>query len=268
MSRYFRKYNYPRVQTKRICIYSKQLKREVILDSYTPQISQKPKDKLPIVLFNDGQVLSDMGISRILRKLLKAKMIQPCILLGIHSNQNRHHELGTTQYLEANGNGVLAQAYQEFIVKDLMAHLQVDHTDKIYIAGFSLGGLSALDIALNHPKRFDGVGVFSGALWWRDKSFTAKRPNAHLIIPKKIKALQYIPQQRFWFQAGTLDETSDRDKNGIIDVIDDTLRTIMVLQAKGVDKSNISYVEIKGGKHHWSAWSKAMPKFLMTICGR
>ena len=36
--------------------------------------------------------------------------------------------------------------------------------------GFSLGGLSALDIVWNHPTEFTKVGVFSGSLWWRTVS--------------------------------------------------------------------------------------------------
>ena len=38
-------------------------------------------------------------------------------------------------------------------------------------AGFSLGGLSALDIVWNNATEFNKVGVFSGSLWWRRKGY-------------------------------------------------------------------------------------------------
>ena len=267
MPKYFRKYNYPHIIYSQKHIYSNHLRRNVIFDTYTPNISKRAKNQLPTIVFNDGQTLQNMEITKILRKLLKNNRIRPCIVVGVHSTPNRHHELGTTQYLQSDGNGILAQAYQEFIINELIPRLQFDNSDKFYIAGFSLGGLSALDITLNHPKTFSGVGVFSGALWWRDKPFSANHPNANLIIPRKIQSHQQVPNTQYWFQTGSLDEDNDRDKNGIIDVIDDTLRTIVFLQHYRVEKKNISYVEIKGGKHHWQTWAKAMPKFLMTIFG-
>ncbi len=266
MALYFRKYNFPSILRHTSVMNSNYLKRKVILDTYSPRTPKSAPYNHPVIIFNDGQLLRNMDISKILRKLLKIKKIQPCIIIGIHSDQNRHHELGTTQFLEANGHGIFAQAYQEFILKELMSHLHIDSSHKIYIAGFSLGGLSALDISLNHPNIFSGVGVFSGALWWRDRPFQAKRPNAHLIIPQKIHLSHHVPNIKYWFLAGTLEETNDRDKNGIIDVIDDTLNTIVSLQRAGVSPKNISYVEVKGGKHQWQTWAKAMPRFLMTIC--
>ena len=263
MTRYFRKYNFPSIILKQGNIYSEHLERTVLIDTYTPRLPQKAQSQLPIFIFNDGQILRDMDISRLLRKLLRNKKIQPCIIIGIHSNENRNHELGTTQYLESEGHGILAQAYQDFIIQELLPLLKTTHnTGHFSIAGFSLGGLSALDLCLNHPNIFRSVGVFSGALWWRDYPFIPSQPNANLIIPRKINALKQTPPNQFWFQTGTLDEKNDRDHNGIIDVIDDTLRTIQALREKGVPKKHIAYVEVKGGRHDWQTWKKAMPYFL------
>jgi len=265
MPKYFRKYNYPSILFKQTQVHSKYLNRVVTLDTYTPRLPKRAHIQLPVLFFNDGQILRDMNISKILRKLLKDKRIQPCILIGIHSNQNRNHELGTAQYLQTDGYGISAQAYQSFIIKELIPSLQAPSSTEFHIAGYSLGGLSALDIVLNHPNIFKSVGVFSGALWWRDKPFSSKQPNANLIIPKKISSLNHPPKARFWFQTGALDESTDRDNNGIIDTIDDTLRTIVALHRNGVSKKDISYLEIKGGKHNWKTWAKTMPHFLTTI---
>jgi len=265
---YFRKYLYTPIQEKRVHFLADILERVVTMDIYQPKI-RKLAPNIPILLFNDGQDLEKIQIKPIFRKLLTNRHIKPCIIVGIHSNANRNHELGTTQFLESNGYGKDAAAYQDFIIHQLIPYLkdQFGERSPFFMAGFSLGGLSALDLVLNHPDSFAGVGVFSGALWWRDYPFIPSQPNANLIIPRKIQSLKDTPKQKFWFQAGTLEETSDRDNNGVIDVIDDSLRTIQELKKKKVPQQRITYVEIKGGKHDYATWRKAMGGFLV-FCGR
>ena len=61
-----------------------------------------------------------------------------------------------------------------FIVTELIPYLhyrysisqkQQDHA----FAGFSLGGLSAMDIAWHHADYFGKVGAFSASFWWRQR---------------------------------------------------------------------------------------------------
>ena len=67
----------------------------------------------------------------------------------------------------------------------------------------------------------------------------------------------------FFFEVGTLDETADRNNNGIIDAIDDTISLIDELVAKGYDREkDIKYVELKEGRHDVPTWAKAFPAFL------
>ena len=62
---------------------------------------------------------------------------------------------------------------------------------------------------------------------------------------------------------GTHDETSDRNNNGIIDSIDDTLDLIRELEAKGYQrKTDIEYLELADGRHDVPTWGRAMPAFL------
>ena len=261
---YFRKYLYTPIQQERVHFLADRLARIMLIDIYHPQ-ARHQKSNIPVIIFNDGQDLSKINLAYTLRKLLRNNQTKPCIIVGVHSHSNRNNELGTTQFLAPDGYGKDSKAYQDFIIFQLIPFLKEKFgaTSPFFMAGFSLGGLSALDITLNHPNTFAGVGVFSGALWWRDAPFSAKKPNANLIIPRKIQSLKNTPKQKFWFQTGTLDETNDRDNNGVIDVIDDTLRTIQALREKGVAKKNIAYVEIKGGRHNWQTWRKVMGGFLV-----
>ncbi len=132
-------------------------------------------------------------------------------------------------------------------------------------AGFSLGGLTALDIAWNHPDEFSKVGVFSGSLWWRDvdQSDEEYDDDQHRIMHQLIRKGNYAPWLKFFFQCGNMDETKDRNHNGIIDSIDDTLDLIKELEAKGYsNERDIKYLELKEGRHDVFTWGKAMPDFL------
>lgn len=74
-------------------------------------------------------------------------------------------------------------------------------------------------------------------------------------------------EQYFWFQCGTLDEDEDRNNNGVIDAIDDTMDMIKALQSKGFSDEYIRYIEIEDGEHDPRTWGKAMPDFLIWTFG-
>jgi enterochelin esterase family protein len=86
--------------------------------------------------------------------------------------------------------------------------------------------------------------------------------NDDRIMHSVIKTPEGKPELKFWLQTGTKDETADRNKNGIIDSIDDTIDVIKELLAKGYQRpADIQYLEVLGGTHDTETWGKAMPKF-------
>ena len=169
--------------------------------------------------------------------------------------------------------GSKAGIYTSFIKTELLPALAqlipVEKYETIAFAGYSLGGLSALDIAWHNPQLFDKVGVFSGSLWWRSKELGKGYTDADRIAHAMIRETEAKPDLKFWLQTGTNDESADRNKNGIIDSIDDTIDLIKELEAKGYTRPNdIRYVEMVGGRHDAPTWAKAMPKFLCWAFGR
>ena len=132
-------------------------------------------------------------------------------------------------------------------------------------AGFSLGALMALDIVWNYPKEFSIAGLFSGSFWWRsvDQTEAHYDDDLHRIIHQEIRTGRYFPGLKFFFQCGKMDETMDRNNNGIIDSIDDTIDLIKELKAKGYKNvEDIKYLEMPDGKHDIATWSRAMPIYL------
>lgn len=249
-------------------LYSELLKRDVIFDIYLPVDISAPGE-LSLLLINDGQDLVTMNFTAILDELYVNKMINPLFCVGIHCSSDRRNEYGTAKFLDFKGRGAKALFYQRFIFEELLPFIKINYNlfafrEKSF-CGFSLGGLNALDIVWNHPMEFTKAGVFSGSLWWRkvdqeDPSFDEYN---HRIMHAQIRNGEYSPWLKFFFETGTLDETADRNNNGIIDSIDDTLSLIEELVKKGYDpETDIRYLELTDGRHNVATWARAFPEFL------
>jgi enterochelin esterase-like enzyme len=245
------------------------LEREVDFDVYLPpDYRLSPGRRYPLVIFNDGQDLPRMQFARILERLYFEKKIPHIIAVGVYATGERQREYGTARQPDYKGRGDRAGAYSNFVMAELMPYLYLrfrvsDEPEERALAGFSLGGLSAFDMGWAFPRYFGVVGVFSGSFWWRWSPVSPHDPDAdrilHDIVWKTPKVSDY---QRFWLQCGTLDEEDDRNHNGVIDSIDDTLALIHALRSKGVAEENIRYLEIEGGRHEPATWGEAMPDFL------
>ena len=250
-------------------LHSLVLDREVDFDVYLPpDYHLSGERRYPLVLFNDGQDLPRMDFARILERLYFKKQIPPLIAVGVYASGARMHEYGTTRQPDYKGRGDMAGPYSNFILEEMFPYLHhrfrlSGRPEETAFAGFSLGGLSAMDIAWTYPQIFGTVGVFSGALWWRWSPVHPADPDADRIMHDIVqKAGHFDEKQRFWFQCGSLDEEDDRNGNGVIDSIDDTLDLIRELKAKGFRDENIRYVEIEEGRHEPATWGEAMPDFL------
>lgn len=243
------------------------LQRKVIVDFYFPP-EKNNSDLTNLLLINDGQDLITMDFRTILKESYEENEIAALLCVGIHCGPDRKNEYGTANVLNENGLGAKAELYTQFIFEELLPFIkekyQISFKKKSF-CGFSLGGLSALDIVWNHPKAFSKVGVFSGSLWWRsisqdDDNFIE---DEHRIMHNKIRKGNYYPGLKFFFETGTLDETADRNNNGVIDSIDDTISLIDELIKKSYDpEKDIYYLELKDGKHDVSTWGRAFPEFL------
>ena len=251
-------------------ITSKYLHRQVEITLIYPKIKNK---KLPILFFNDGQDFADLNMKLHIKALLDSHKISPFICVGIHANEARIQEYGTASQADYKQRGAKAKQHSQFILEELLPFLNKKYSSQSkgnVIAGLSLGGLSAMDIGWNNPAIFSKIGVFSGSFWWRQKSeedgYTDENDR---IMHNIVRGGVYKKGLKFWFEAGTNDEASDRNNNGIIDAIDDTLDLITELEKKGYQKpQDIVYEEVKGGEHNQKTWSKILPNFLIWAFGK
>lgn len=254
-------------------VYSRHLQKHVKLTIFNTPV---PGDKTSfnLLLLNDGQDMEKLRVKDIIDSLYKKKSIQPLVVVGIHS-EDRMQEYGIAYIPDYKNNGTDAAKYSAFVDDELYPFIKkktgVRRFNSIIIAGCSLGGLSAFDIAWDHADRINKVGVFSGSFWYRDKDASAAgySDDKNRIMLNKIRSSRKKPHLQYWFYAGDEEEKGDRDKDGIIDVVDDTKDLIEIIKTKNVTSpDDIIFTEIKEGKHDYPSWSHIFPNFLIWAVGK
>lgn len=254
-------------------IYSRHLQKHITLTILNTPVPDD-KNSFNLLLLNDGQDFDKLRVKEIVDSLYKQKLIQPLVIVGIQAG-DRMQEYGVADYPDYKNNGTEAAKYSAFIDDELYPFIKkktrVRKFNSVTIAGCSLGGLSAFDIAWDHADKIDKVGIFSGSFWLRDKDTTAidYADDKDRIIINKIRSSRKRPHLLYWFYAGDAEEKSDRNKNGIIDVVDDTKDLIETLKTKSaVSPADITFIEEKEGKHGYDSWSNIFPQFLIWAIGK
>lgn len=254
-------------------LYSRHLQRHVKLTIITTPMPDD-KNELNLLLLNDGQDMGQFRVKEIVDSLYRKDLIKPLLIVGVHAG-DRMKEYGVAGYPDFMGRGDKAEYYDAFINDELYPYAKKKATVRkfksVVIAGCSLGGLSAFDIAWNHADKIDKAGIFSGSFWWRDKDDKAAdySDDKNRIMFNKLKASRKKPGLKYWFYAGEKEEEGDRDKDGIIDVVDDTKDLIELIKSKNAClPDDIMLSEDANGKHDYQWWSKQLPAFLIWAFGK
>lgn len=254
-------------------IYSRHLQKYI---SLTVISTPPPKNKgdFNLLLLNDGQDVEKLRVKQIVDSLNRKDLIQPLLVVAIHAF-DRTQEYGVAGNPDYRGNGAAAEKYANFIINELLPFVKkqsgVRKFNSVSIAGCGLGGLSAFDVAWDHADKLDKVGVFSGALGYanKDVSDSAYSDEKSRIIINKIRSSRKRPHLKYWFYAGGDEEITDRDKDGLIDVIDDTQDLIDLIKKKKVcPPGDIIYTEAKEGKDDYTSWSYMFPQFVLWAYGK
>lgn len=258
---------------EQIAIAAPSLNRQVIVDLYLPKNIIDPSS-ISLLVIHDGQNLEEIQFAGLLNAMIGSAQVEPLLVAGVHAGKDRKNEYGTAGVPDYEGRGAKAGAYNRFIVDELLPHIHTQYGVEQFrqraMAGFSLGGLTAMDMVWNYPDIFSIAGVFSGSLWWRSQPLgEAYNDDTDRIMHQRVRKGKWHPGLRFYFTTGSLDETADRNGNGIIDSIDDTLALMDELTVLGYDpESDIRYVNYEDGRHDIPTWGRALPGFLLWAFGR
>lgn len=256
-------------------IHSKLLSRDTVVDILLPFQYEKGSKHYPLLILNDGQDGEAIHLKATLEKLTHNKAIKDVIVVAVHAG-DRMLEYGVANKADFQGRGSKAKNYTRFIMTELIPYLHYQYSisklpEENCIAGFSLGGLSAVDIAWHHADYFGKVGAFSASFWWRSRDAKSRFYSNYRdrIMHQTIRRGKFKAGLKFWFQTGLKDEHGDRDKNGVIDSIDDTLDLIVELTKKGYRPfHDIQYLELEHGEHNLKTWGEALPHFLTWAFGK
>ena len=257
---------------RREVLASAHLGREVELSILLPP---GPADSgpLPVLYLNDGQDLERLYLQATLDALYASGALRPFVLVAAHANEQRVQEYGTAGHPDFNGRGSRAGDYTGFVINELLPFAQAKYRvsadpAQAVLAGFSLGGLSAVDMVWHHPEAFARAGAFSGSFWWRQRAVGAGYTPADRIMHGLVRGRRAHPSHAFWLQSGTLDERGDRNENGVIDSIEDCLDLIEELIRSGLDPQRaLRYMQVEGGHHHPDTWGRVLPDFLRWAFG-
>jgi enterochelin esterase-like enzyme len=238
-----------------------------IIDVYLPRgYAADGTADYPVMYANDGQDMEVVDLAGALDSLQAARRMAPAIVVAIHATE-RVRDYGTAYIINAQGLGAGADIYGHFLTAEVMKLVEARYRVRrgaphTAIMGWSLGGLSAFDLAWRRPDHFGTVGVFSGSFWWRtdDRSVAAKQ--ASRIMHRRIRETPGNPVLRMWFESGQQDEGADRDGDGVIDAVQDTEELIAELERKGYRRGrDIVHLTVEG-RHDLPTWKRLLPEWL------
>lgn len=249
---------------------SQLLERPPTVRVFLPDGYQRSAARYPVLFANDGQDMERVGLVPVIDSLVKSGRMQPVIVVAIDAGEDRLQNYGTAGQVNAQGFGGRARAYSRFLLEELWP--LIERRYRVFprdaaIMGWSLGGLSAFDIAWRNSDKISRVGVFSGSFWWRTDDSSPEARQGSRIMHSRVRNTTPPGPLRAWFQVGRQDEKDDRDMNGVIDAIQDTRELIDAMASMGMREGvDIGYLEVDGG-HNPETWSAALPHFLVWAFG-
>lgn len=254
--------------------------------------------RYPVLYANDGQDMDAVAMRATLARLEAAHAIAPVIVVAVDALPDRLAQYGLFDGARnrpvvggsrVGAIGIHAAAYARWFIDTLLPYIDGHYrTEPVprgrAVLGWSLGGLSAFGLGWNAPDRFGTVGAFSPSFW-----VAADRGSADAVQRSRL-ALRMVdrgparPDLRLWLSVGTGEETADRDRDGVIDAVDDvqdlvngwrapdgrSLRGLRQLGYRVVEggpgdpprAGRIALEVVPGARHEQAAWAAVLPDFL------
>ncbi len=222
----------------------------------------------PVLVALDGRMMPAWRLEETLGELMARGGLALPLVVAIAASDERLDEYGMAGTPDYAGRGRKAAEFQRFVIERVLPAVRVRYAipadpARTGVMGASLGGLAAFDLAWRHPEVFGFAGIFSGSLWWRGDDSSPRAKQASRLAHQLVRQTTQPPRLRLWFEAGTKDETDDRDGNGVIDAIQDTAELMTELERRGFRRGTaLQYVEMEGGQHNEATWARALPGFL------
>ncbi len=232
-----------------------------------PGYEDEPDRRYPVLYMHDGQNLFDAATSFIgvewsvdenVTRMVEMGQIRPLIVVGIENTSDRAFEYTPAPDRSRGGGG--AGLYADFVLNDLKPFIDQTYRtlpdrENTGVAGSSLGGIVSLYLAWAHPEVFSRVAALSTSYGWAD---------GHIL--NYVAERNPPPGVRVWIDVGTAEDRSDRDGDGVPDIIQLHRRMRDIMMEKGLSiPGQLKYVEDEGAVHNERAWSARLPRALQFL---
>lgn len=276
----------------------------ITVDVYLPGDYARSGKRYPVLYANDGQDMDAVRLVPTLVELCRRRAIREPIVVAVHMLHDRASGYGLSDRAgrrsivggsKIGPIGTRAYEYSQWFATQLVPYVDAHYRTlrsvrARTVLGWSLGGLNAFDLGWEYPETFGTVGALSPSFWLAADRGSAEAAQRTRLAQRMVDRGPKRRGMRFWFAAGTAEETNDRDHDGVIDVIDDL--DDLVNGYRGPDGShqrglrqlgytiNMDYGEhprsnmdvsvylLPGGHHNQASWAKMLPLFLRWDYGR
>jgi len=224
---------------------------------YTPPGYEDNNQKYPVLYLlhgggGDEDAWTSLGRANyILDNLIAAGKAKPMIIVMTNGNPNQKAAITETQPLPAeNGFLMATDQFPVSLVNDVIPYIEdhyrvIANSDNRAIAGLSMGCLHTQIAALNNPKMFKFMGLFSLGLHPDDNNLKEIMEPLIAAYDKNLGTLQKN-YKLFYVACGTEDFVYEGVQN---------LR-------KKLDENNFKYIYNEtGGGHTWANWRDYLADF-------
>ncbi len=155
-------------------VYSKTLGEERKIFVYLPPAAKDTNKRFPVLYLLDGDD-HFATVSGIVKYLAENSVVPDMVIIGI-PNTDRTRDLTPTHSLlypdgsksddlKTSGGG---EKFVAFIQKELMPHVDSVYPVASYklLIGHSFGGLTAMNILINHSNMFNAYIAVDPSMWW------------------------------------------------------------------------------------------------------
>jgi enterochelin esterase-like enzyme len=248
-------------QVTGMVIYHRQLKGDGISDRdivvwLPPEYKKEKSKKYSVLYMQDGQNIFDPAtssfgvdwqIDETCDSLVKAKAIDPLIVVGIYNTRERMSEY-TPGKAGSNYMNFVVNIVKPLIDKSYRTLPDRKHT---FVGGSSAGGTISFMLAWNYPELFSKAFCLSPA-------FMIQNIDLVKVVSdykgKKKKLVFYI------------DNGSKGLEERLQPGVDEMIKT---LEQKGYKKNkDYFYISAPDAEHNEAAWAKRMPEALKSLLGR
>lgn len=257
---------------------------------YLPPGYPASTTRYPVLYANDGQDMQAVGLQATLATLYGEHAIEPVIVVAIDMLHDRASGYGLSDRRRGQSVvggsvigpiGLKAADYSAWIATSLVPYVDMHYRTRAdarqrAVMGWSLGALNAFGLGWQYPEVFGKVGAMSPSFWLAgDRSGAAALQRSRLAQAMVDRG----PKRegvKFWFAAGTAEETNDRDRDGVIDVVGDLRDLVDGYRGDGVQlrglrqlgytttgaDADVTVFLLPGGHHQQASWAKMLPVFL------